>query len=159
MLELVVGLPLIVIMMWSMGHLFTNTWQKCRFAVADFVLQQEMESTLARMVDHAKIAHTVVIEDNGRTLTLYHCKWASVTDTPDYNSKYKYFKDGGRINRGSATNPLTGNDILANSSVTKFNCSQISNHKKLLKIQLEAISLVSQHEIKLNTIVFLKGLQ
>ena len=124
MLELVVGLPLMVMMLWSMGHLFTNTWQKCRFAVADFILQQEMESVIVRIIENAKIASNIEIEDNGASLNLYYYEWENITDQPTLQ-QYRYFKHDGNICRGRTIssgrkNPLTGNDVLSSTMITKF---------------------------------------
>ena len=78
LIELIIGLPLILILLWSMNNMLVNTWQKCRYAVADFILQQEMETTMARIVDDARKAQYVSCDTYD--LRLRHYKINSFSD-------------------------------------------------------------------------------
>ena len=71
LIELIIGLPLILILLWSMNNMLINTWQKCRYAVADFILQQEMETTMARIINDAKKAQYVSCDTYDLRLRYY----------------------------------------------------------------------------------------
>lgn len=157
-LELAVGLPFIVVLLWTMSSLFANTWNKGKSAMADFILQQEMESAMARIVDVARIAYKVEPRANGMMFYYYEMD-SSLKPT---SNSYVFFVQGGDMHRGRTSgvnNPITGNDNFSNTMVTKFYCSQIPGHDKLLKIRIEAMSNISRHKVMLTTTVFMKGLK
>ena len=152
-LELVIGLPLIIILLWSMNSLFTNSWYKCKYMIADFVLQQEMESAMARIVETAKVAYNY--DENSETFSYYKFNESNNISS---TGKYRYFTKEGKIYRGVTsgnTNPITGDSWIAETSVTKFNC--IHKNSKLLYIRFEAESTISKHNIILVTEVYMRG--
>ena len=165
-LELMIGLPLIVILLWSMNSLFTNSLYKCKYMVADFILQQEMESAMARIVEVAKVAYKAEILSDGSSVRFYYYKLdkfidiSKIDDENDESTHDRYiylFKDG-KMYRGvksGATNPITGDSWLADTNVTSFKC--IQKNPKLLYIKLEATSTVSEHNIVLTTEVYMRG--
>ena len=159
-LELAIGLPLIVIMLGLFSNLFINNWQKCKFIVADFILQQDMESALARIVEDARIAYDVTLSNSGELTFRHHtmvskAKVENTEETRDGKPWYK-LKDG-KIYRNGESSPMTGNDSIARTYVSKFEFKQVPGHNKLLYIRLEARSLVSNHKLILTTEVFMKG--
>ncbi len=160
-LELAVGLPLIIMLLWTMNSMFANTWQKCKFAMADFVLQQEMELVMARMVEMAKIAYKVDIKNNGSSITFYYYEFTDFNG-PQSNT-YIYFQRGILLHRGvtsGLSNPITGLDMYSSTAVNKFYCRLLApEHPNLLHITLDAKSLVSQHNFTLTTEVFMRGYQ
>ena len=166
-LELMIGLPLIVMLLWSMNNLFVNSWYKCKFMVADFVLQEEMESAMARIVEAAEVAYKLDISSSGESVTFMYHKLNDIHDLEyidiESNNKthdsYTYFKNDRKICRGSSSNPITGDSWLSETNVTKFECHQIASNPKLLHIRLEAKSTVSNHNIILTSEVFMRGLK
>ena len=159
-LELAIGLPLIIIMLGLFNNLFTNNWQRCKFMVADFILQQDMESALARIVEDARIAYDVTLSNSGELTFRHHtmvskAKVENTEETRDGKPWYK-LKDG-KIYRNGESSPMTGNDSIARTYVSKFEFKQVPDHNKLLYIRLEAKSLVSNHKLILTTEVFMKG--
>ena len=154
LLEWIIALPLIVMLLWSFNNLFINSYDKCKFLIADFILQQEMESALSRIVEIARISYE--FEDKN---DVYTFKYKSMKNISHENGQYKYFKDEGKIYRGVSSgnsNPITGDSWQSNTIVTKFKCQQ---NGKLLHIRLEAKSTLSNHEIFLTTEVYMRGLQ
>ena len=167
-LELAVGLPLIIMLLWSMNNLFHNAWNKCNMMIVDFILQQEMHSVMMRIVDTSKIAYDFQITDNGQSLMLNyyevkedkHLKYLNGEGTNNPSDKRRYFKDGGKIYTGRTestgnANPLTGDSSFGRTSVKSFKCTALSNN--LIHIRLDAQSLVSKNNIVLTTVIYIKG--
>ena len=185
LIEFIIGLPLILILLWSLNNLFINTWQKYQYSVADFILRQEMESVMQRMVEDVKRAHYVdMIQDN---LYLRYHKLNKSDDFAFFNAnnpelkviKYDstlsdsermekvrsitssategadYIRNMQEIYYKSTNNPITGESILSKTQVTKFKTELVKD--KLLKITLEAKSAVSGHSITLRTKVYIRG--
>ena len=177
-LELLIGLPLILMLLWVMSGLFINTWQKCKFAVADFILYQEMQWAMERIVDDTKRAYNVKIDNDRLILTRHKLEDFNDFEDKDNDITQKnilknnvtsvYFKSANKIYKGSNNdissgihNPITGGDDLSDTRVNKleFKWVQKPYQSKLLKIELEAKSYISKHSIKLSTEVFIRGLQ
>ena len=159
-LELAIGLPLIVIMLGLFSNLFINNWQRCKFIVADFILQQDMESALARIASDARMAYDVILPNSGELIFKHHTmiSKAKVENTEETkNGKPWYKLKDGKIYRNGESSPMTGNDSIARTYVSKFEFKQVPGHNKLLYIRLEARSLVSNHKLVLTTEVFMKG--
>ena len=161
-LELAIGLPLIIVMLGLFSNLFINNWQKCKFIVADFILQQDMESALARIVEDARIAYDIKPSNSGELIFKHHTMLskAKVENTKETKQGKPWYKlKEGKIYRNGESSPITGNDSIAKTYVSKFIFKQIPDHSKLLYIRLEAKSLVSNHKLVLATEVFMKGYQ
>ena len=158
LLELIVGLPMILLLLWTMSNLFINTWQQCKFLIADFILQQEMQSAMLRIVDDARIAYEVYVTDN--QLHFKHHEMPSFTEgIKDVDNGYKpwYKRKDGKIYLNGESSPITGDDDLSKTTVTDFKFIKISD--QLWRFTIEAKSNVSGHKIKLSTEVFLRGHQ
>ena len=168
-LELMIGLPLIVMLLWSMNSLFLNSWNKCKFMMADFILQQEMESAMERIVEIAKVTYNFE-QSNGINIFYYYKLdndfnyIINIDNESNDNTHdvYRYFEKEGKLYRGvksGASNPITGDSWMFGTRVTKFDCQQLSSNPKLLYIRLEAKSDISEHNIVLMTEVFMRGLK
>ena len=154
-LELMIGLPLIVILLWSMNNMFSNSWYKCKYMIADFILQQEMESAMARVVETAKAAYRY--EDG---VFYYYEAKKSGGEYKIVSSKYRYFVDNMKMYRGVTSgnsNPITGDSWNSGTFITKFYCRPVPSNPKLLYIRLEAMSGISRHTIVLTTEVYMRG--
>ena len=167
-LEFLIGLPLIIILLWSMNSIFANSWYKCKYMIADFILQQEMESAMARVVETAKMAYKTDISSNGSSVRFYYYKLNKFLDIikidnesdTSTHDKYIYFLKDGKIYRGVTSgnsNPITGDSWLANTYVKNFNCSTKTSDSRLLYIRLEGMSNVSNSKIILVTEVYMRG--
>lgn len=168
-LELMIGLPLIVMLLWSMNRLFINSLNECKFMMADFILQQEMESAMARIVETAKFTYNFEKLNDINTFHYYKLDGdfidiINIDNLNDDNTHdvYKYFENDGKIYRGvksGISNPITGDSWLFNTTVTAFKCEKMPSNPKLLYVRLEAKSDVSEHKIILITEVFMRGLK
>lgn len=58
-LELAIGLPLIIMMLWAMSNLFAGTWKECRDLIADFTMQIEVNNAMQRIVSDMRNAYRV----------------------------------------------------------------------------------------------------
>lgn len=171
LLEFVIALPLIVILLWSMSNLFVSSWQKCKCLIADFVLQQEMQSAMVRVIDAAKVAYKFKVDDGKYVFYYYHfnqdvtdaAKFSNGSESDNCHEQYKYFNKEGKIYRGVSSsalsgepNQITGDSLMFNTFVDKF---EITQKDKLLKIKLQARSLASGNKILFITEVYMKGLK
>ena len=128
---------------------------------ADFVLQQEIEQVMNRIVTDAKIAYAIEPpEQNGRLRFYQH-------EMPAFNKvKNRYTVDkpwyklrAGTIYYNGNSSPITGGNALSGVIVKKFEYYQKPNHPNLLYIKIEAESFLTNHRITLTTEVFMRGLQ
>ena len=130
---------------------------------ADFILQQEMESAMNRIVTDAQIAYAIEpIEQNNR-LKFYQHEMQTFTELKEryINSRPWYkLKDGNLYHNGESS-PITGGNVLASTIVRTFEYRQRAdiNKPKLLYVKIEAESDVTHHRITLTTEVFMRGLQ
>lgn len=58
-LELAIGLPLIIMLVWTLSGLFVGTWKNCRDMIADFTLQMEVNDAMIRIVDDMRTASRI----------------------------------------------------------------------------------------------------
>ena len=160
-LELAVGLPLIVVLLLSLNNLFTNSWTKCKYMIADFILQQEMESAMDRIVADARIAYDIEDPAKYNRLRFYQHELKSAKNINNrYNDSKPWYKlNDGKIYHNGNTSPITGSSVLSGTYIWKFEYYQEPNHPKLLYVSLEAESMQSKHRIILKTEVFMRGLQ
>ena len=161
-LEFAVGLPLIVVLLLSLNNLFTNSWTKCKYMIADFILQQEMESAMDRIVADARIAYDIENPELYGRLKFYQhggLKSAKNIKNRHNDDKPWYKLSNGKIYHNWESSPITGDNILSGTYIWKFEYHQAANHPKLLYISLEAESMRSRHRFILKTEVFMRGLQ
>lgn len=126
---------------------------------ADFILQQEIESAMNRIVSDARIAYKVDMSD-GRLRFKQHTM-TEFDKLKDRDSGFKpwYMLKIGSIYHNGESSPITGGSFASAVVVRKFDYHQIPNHPKLLYIKIEAESLITNHRITLTTVVFMRGLQ
>ena len=155
-LEVLVGLPLILVLLLSLNNLFANSWTKCKHMVADFILQQEIESAMDRIITDAKTAYKVTT-NNDRLRFYQHImpEFNKVQDR-DIGKPYYEFKKS-QIYHNGLSSPITGGNSLSGAYVKNFKYQLIK--PDLLYLKIEAESVQSKHKFTLATKVFLRGLQ
>ena len=130
---------------------------------ADFILQQEMESAMNKIVTDAQIAYAIEpIEQNNRLRFYQHEMQTFTTLKERYNNSKPWYKlRNGNIYHNGELSPITGGNVLASTIVRKFEYRQRNdiNKPKLLYVKIEAESTVTHHRITLTTEVFMRGLQ
>ena len=164
LLELIIGLPLMLALLLAMSSIFINTLQRCKILVADFILQQEMQSAMVRIVNDVKMANKAERKNSNR-LVLSHIgeEYASIknikpivyffekTQQSDLRSIYRQ-RD---IYAKSA--PITGANDFSKTNVLRFEYYPQNGNSKILLLRLEAESKVSGHKFILTTKVHLQG--
>ena len=139
-----------------MNSIFVNSWTKCRYAFADFILQQEIEYAMNRIVDDARIAYKIDLSDN--KLRFYQHIMPTFNELQNRdNSKPWYKLKDKRIYHNGESSPITGGNALSGITIRKFEYYQKNNHPKLLCIKMEAESSITHHKITLSTEVFMRG--
>ena len=159
--ELVIGLPLILILLLSLSNIFVSSWTKCKYMFADFILQQELESAMNRIVTDAKIAYAIEPPEKEGRLRFYQHEAKNFKNIDErYNDDKPWYKlDNARIYYNGDSSPITGGNVLAGAGIRRFKYYQVPNHPKLLYIYIEAESSITHHRIKMSTEVFMRGLQ
>lgn len=157
-LEVLVGLPLILVLLLALNNLFANSWTKCKYMVADFILQQEMESAMDRIVADAKIAYKVEAPDQYGHLRLYQHVMPTFDNVKNREIGKPYYAFiNNQIYHNGAGSPITGGNSLSGAYVKDFQYRLIN--PRLLYLKIEAKSAQSEHTFTLVTKVFLRGLQ
>ena len=159
--EFVIGLPLIIILLLSLNNIFVNAWTNCKYMFADFIIQQEMESAMNRIVTDAQIAYAIEPPEKYGRLRFYQHEMQALDNLKErYNDGKPWYKSqNGKIYYNGETSPITGDNVLSGTFIRKFEYYQKPNHPKLLYIKIEAESAITNHRITLTTEVFMRGLQ
>ena len=168
--ELAIGLPLIILMLWSMGHLFVGTWRTCRDLIADLTLQMEVRDAMSRIVDDMRSARHLEEYSNGVKIDSYLISGSEITKTVEPGAENRlpiyYYRDqnpDGRFciyrqrRNGAKSDPITGGDILSDVSIERFKCGKIEGKARLWTVTIEAVSLISNHRFRLQTAVYAGG--
>ena len=162
-LEIVIGLPLIIMLILSMNHIFVNTWKQCKYMIADFVLQQEMESAMVRIIDDARTAYDTDIKYGKLTFKHHKITKASYLEETDETKEGKPWYKSKEVNgtdkiyRNGESSPITGDSFLSGTDITLKIDPRPKDKPNLLYIKLAGKSKVTKHTIVLVTEVFMKG--
>ena len=159
-LELVIGLPLIIMLILSMNHIFVSTWKQCQYIIADFVLQQEMETAMVRIIDDARTAYDVKVKNIPySTIYFRHHKiddYVKLEETDETKEGKPWYKSkNGKIYRNGESSPITGDSFLSETTITLYPEPKLKNN--VLYISLTGTSEVTGHRMVLVTEVFVKG--
>lgn len=179
--ELAIGLPLIIMTLWAMVHLFAGTWKNCRDLIADLTLQNEINNAMQRIVSDLRVASHAEITSNGR-LQINSYLYQTVDKIYESSSGYGYESDNDNANKKlpiyyfhsstmkggktymviyrqrdayAKTQPLTGEDILSDVNIISFR--RAKENSRLWDISIEAESRVSGHRYRLQTKVYVGG--
>ena len=184
LVEFAIALPLLVIILYSLAMVSLNIFRLSRNQLANYVLEAEAQYAMERITDVARRAKEVkTYGDISKVKFVYH----SVADT-DYNEpipdllhvKYRlyisrdvwetrYFRGYKKAGRDypnlyaerqeeSYTNPITGENYFGDTKLNYLHCT-LDKPKKILHIELEMESLVTERKIKIATAVFMPGLE
>ena len=167
--ELAIGLPLIFMMLWSMGNLFSSTWTTCRSVIADFTLQMEVRDAMSRIVDDMRTAQHIVwdgkleidhyIAGNNEIVVS-----RAASGVPESRRPFFYYRsqnDDGQLciyrqrQKYAKSDPITGGDLLSKTNVIQFSVNE--EKTRLWSITIKARSEINGHEFKLVTRVYAGG--
>ena len=149
---------MIVALLLSLNNIFASSLTKCRSMFADFILQQEIESVMSRIVTDAQIAYK--IDDSYGKLRFYQHEMPSIDKVKDREGGKPWYKlKAGIIYYNGESSPITSGNYLSGVIVRKFDYYLKPDHPKLLYITIEAESSQTKHKITLTTEVYMRGLQ
>ena len=185
LVEFAIALPLLVLILYALAMVSLNIFKLSRDQLADYVLESEAQYAMERITQAARFAREVEVHNNVNEVKfIYH----SVEGT-DYNervpkdggTKYRLFinrdvwetryffayKKAGRNypnlyterQKTSYTSPITGDNYFGDTKLNYLRCSKLKDNEKVLRIELEMESLVTEHKIKIATAVFIPGLE
>jgi len=183
--EFAIALPLLILLLFALGNMTYKIFSIARTQSADYVLENEAQNILQRISDDAKSAHSVEIKQavGGKELQEiffnYHILGNGLTPKKDYfkntsvneaeildliyTHRYTVYlpEKGGyrvyaeRMKNGSKTNPISGGNFFGDTTVTKLKFTQ--SKEKILHIELEMQSLVTEKKFKVSTSVFMSA--
>ena len=184
--EFAIALPLLILLLFALGQMTYKIFSIARTQSADYVLENEAQNILQRISDDAKSAHSVEIKQAvgndkyelqeiffnyhviGNNLSKDYFKKDYNSFTNDivdliYTHRYTVYlpERGGyrvyaeRMKNGSKTNPISGGNFFGDTTVTKLKFTQPK--EKILHIELEMQSLVTEKKFKVSTSVFMSA--
>lgn len=185
LVEFAIALPLLILVLYSLAMVSLNIFRLGRDQLADYVLETEAQYAMQRITDVARRAKEVeTFGDISMVKFVYH----SLRNT-DYNEpipnlpnvqyrlyisrdiwETRYFFGQKRADRGDNlnlyaerqgeiyTNPITGDNYFGDTKLNYLRCA-LDEPKKILRIELEMESLLTERKIKIATAVFMPGLE
>ena len=170
--EFAIALPLLILLLFALGNMTYKVFSIARTQSADYVLENEAQNILQRIADDAKSAHSVEIKQaiGGKEIqevffNYYVVGGNTTNDIPVviYTRRYTVSlpEKGGyriyaeRMKNGPTTNPISGGNFFGDTTVTKLKFTQPK--EKILHIELEMQSLVTEKKFKVSTSVFMSA--
>ena len=149
--EMMVSLPVIMLLLTSLGGGFLWLMGCYTKEMADLELTNEMRMSMAQVTDdmrYAKSISSAPIDGNYDQLTI---------TLPD-NTKVIYwvarYNLSWRLVRNSNNMPLTGESSLGKTDVVTFHCRNDSGYTDVWQIELAAASRLTGHKFSLRTAVY-----
>ncbi len=165
--EFAIGLPLLMLGLWAMGHLLSSTWTTCRHLIADFTLQMEVRDAMSRIVEDMRAARSLEW-DGVLSIDVYYDRGGEIIESAVGSNTarrpifyYRSTNDEGRFciyrqrQKNEKSMPITGSDLLSDVEVKKFLPEPIDD--RLWRVTIEAESHISEHKFKLMTMVYAEG--
>ena len=184
LVEFAIALPLLILLLYSLGMVSLNIFRLGRDQLADYVLETEAQYAMQRITQAARLAKEVTIYNSSFAVKfVYHSVHTTGYNEPMpdlANSKYilyidrdvwetRYFflheKSGRegypnlytqRRDNVAFSSPITGENYFGDTQIISLQFSELN--EKVLRIELEMESLVTKRRIKIATAVFMPGL-
>ena len=157
LLELLVSLPIITMLLISLGGGFLYIMRIYMQELSEWELQNEIRTAMERITADMSHAQTVTIDTlNGQSRLQITQQNSSLTDhslrqitywTANHNQAW-------RIVINANTMPLTGESILGKVNITRFYCHEVADHAGLFHLEIAGQSLLTQSTFSLSTAVF-----
>lgn len=160
LLETLLAVPLLVVLLATLGSMAVFGAREYLHILADAELQQELQIAFQRVTDDALEAKAIELP-RGRD------SWVAIIKRPD-PLRTGYASDEVRINywlntvegtkklvRESERAPMTGNHALAGVNVTEFYCTPVPGEDGLYYFRLSGRSGVTGHEYRLSTAIYI----
>lgn len=182
--EFAIALPLLILLLGSLGIVTLNAMKIAREQVADYALETEAQYVMDRIISDARAAHkieigfsnsnlekidityhTIFSSNNSKTIgvdiyddeppTLSANSYVDVLDRRIYIVAKNFSMNAKRKDDGWLTNPITGGNSYGKTSVTQFSFDEKKLHDKILHVTLELQNSVTDQKVKLSTSVYM----
>lgn len=176
LVEFAIALPLLILLSWGLLTVSLEIFQLGKSQLADYVLESEAQYVMERITHQARTAKTVNIEnvytDIDQIEFVYHTVndhptdkirnvadvWETQIFIPNMKERVCVNINAKRQEYGSLSNPITGGNNFGDTKVNILKYD-LNTARKILHVTLEMESLVTSHTIKINTAVFIPGLE
>ena len=155
--EFAVSLPVLVMLLVTVGGIFLYAVQIYRQKTAETELISEISIAMERIAEDASTSSTFEIAGSGNDLTLYRGK----INEDDREESVRYFVNnhavyGALLCRNKNNEPITGANRSGEVVISSFNCSQDGS---LLRIELTGKSVLVKREFTLCTAFFFPDME
>lgn len=163
LVEFIIALPILILLLYSLGNLTLQIAKIAREQVADYVLETEAQEVIDRIKTDARTAESVEIKkffDFEEIIFICH-----ENDSDKNHNMYDILNR--RIYRAlgsiyfnhqedeTPNNPVTGKNSFGNTVVTDLNFSRDFLPQKVLHITLEMQSDVTKRKVKFSTAIYM----
>ena len=170
--EFAIALPLLILIGCGLALVGAKIFEQDKDQLADYVLESEAQYVMEQITHQARVAKEVHIDSRRNSVKfVYHTavndRYDTVHSVADVQET-QYFiprEESGvyvslNAKRTSSTlrNPITGGNSFGDTKINSLQCT-VDKSLKILHISLEMESLVTNRKIKLNTAVFMPGLE
>ena len=158
LLEIVISVPMMVMLLVSLGTVVFWGLHHYLFFLADAELQQEVQSAFQRIVDDMLESRTIQPLPGGEE-GYKLIKTLAAADAADRWQDVQYelhtLRGTKKLICGDAAAPMTGDYSLAGVTITEFSCEPESGASGLYVVRLTGRSEVTEHVYSLETAVYL----
>lgn len=160
LLEVVVSIPMMVLLLVSLGTAVFWGLHHYLYFLADAELQQEVQVSFQRVVDDMLEAREIQPLPIGRQgYTLIKTLPAGTKNAEEKTVRMIYeihtIQGTHKLVCGDVEAPMTGNHSLAGVTITTFSCEPESGEPGLYTVRLTGKSEVTKHVYSLETAVYL----
>lgn len=170
--EFAIALPLLILLGYGLALVGVKIFELGRNQLADYVLEAEAQFVMERITYQARAAKEVHIENRRNLIEfVYHTAAdhaSNVTSVADVQERQYFIPrkvegvytalNAKRNDNGSLRNPITGGNSFGDTQINSLQFD-VDKSLKILHITLEMQSRVTNRKIKLNTAVFMPGLE
>lgn len=172
--EFAIALPLLILLLGSLGIVTLNALKIAREQIADYALETEAQYVMDRITSDARATHKIEIGFSYAAIEkiefTYHAistkkigvgesgaeSYVDVLDRRVYVvNKTNRFMNAKRKDDGSATNPITGGNSYGKTFVTQFSFDKNKLYDKILHVTLELQNSVTEQKVKFSTSVYM----
>ena len=180
LVEFAIALPLLILVLYALGHVSINIYKLGRDQLADYVLESEARYVMERITQAARGAKEITIDNiNNKVKIVYHAvdNSSSYYTIKDESPNYNTFADidawetrifcshkpsvSNHMNLYAQrqdyeyNNPITGENFFGDTKLISLKFSELKEN--VLRIELVMESVVTEHKIKIATAVFMPG--
>lgn len=169
--EFAIALPLLILIGYGLASVGAEIFEQDKDQLADYVLKSEAQYVMEQITHQARVAKEVHIDSRRNSVKfVYHTavndrydtvhSVADVQETQYFIPREEsgvYVSLNAKRTNSTLRNPITGGNSFGDTKINSLQFRALENN--VLHISLEMQSLVTNRKIKLNTAVFMPGLE